>query len=125
MRKIYDGMKVDLVKKYKDLGLDNAHLKKLVADPSLRKVMLKEKSLRETSKPATSGSPCGTKHKSAAQVLMQKYSLSERLACELVGLSRVVTGTCHSPEMMRSRLEPRLSGWRAPMDDTVIAPSLA
>ena len=41
-RKIYGGMKVDHAKKYKDLELENTRLKKLVADLSLREVMLKE-----------------------------------------------------------------------------------
>ena len=49
-RKIYGGMKVDQATKYKDLGLENTRLKKLVADLPLREVMLKEV-LRETSKP--------------------------------------------------------------------------
>ena len=34
-------MQVDKAKKYKDLELENTHLKKLVADLSLREVMLK------------------------------------------------------------------------------------
>ena len=49
-RKMYGGMslkgfpsvKVDQAKKYKDLELENTRLKKLVADLSLREVMLKE-----------------------------------------------------------------------------------
>jgi putative transposase len=35
-------MQVDQAKKYKDLELENTRLKKLVADLSLREVMLKE-----------------------------------------------------------------------------------
>jgi len=35
-------MKVDQARKYKDLELENIRLKKLVADLSLREVMLKE-----------------------------------------------------------------------------------
>ena len=41
-RKIYGGMKIDQARKYKDLELENTRLKKLVADLSLREVMLKE-----------------------------------------------------------------------------------
>jgi putative transposase len=41
-RKIYGGMKVDQACKYKDLELKNTRLRKLVADLSLREVMLKE-----------------------------------------------------------------------------------
>ena len=41
-RKIYGGMKVDQARKYKDLEAENTRLKKLVADLSLREVMLKE-----------------------------------------------------------------------------------
>ncbi|MEI8077966.1 MAG: IS3 family transposase [Betaproteobacteria bacterium] len=79
-RKIYGGMKVDQARKYKDLELENTRLKKLVADLSLREVMLKEVIKGKLLSPA--------KRKTAAQVLMNKYSTSERLACELVGLSR-------------------------------------
>ncbi|MBU3618190.1 IS3 family transposase [Polynucleobacter paneuropaeus] len=79
-RKIYGGMKVDQARKYKDLELENTRLKKLVADLSLREVMLKEVIKGKLLSPA--------KRKTAAQVLLQKYSTSERLACELVGLSR-------------------------------------
>ena len=39
--KIYVGMKIDQAKKYKDLEVENTRLKKLVADLSLREVMLK------------------------------------------------------------------------------------
>jgi len=39
---MYGGMKVDQARKYKDLELENTRLKKLVADLSLREVMLKE-----------------------------------------------------------------------------------
>jgi cell shape-determining protein MreC len=35
-------VKIDQAKKYKDLELENTRLKKLVADLSLREVMLKE-----------------------------------------------------------------------------------
>lgn len=41
-RKMYGGMKADQAKKFKDLEQENAGLKKLVADLSLRKVMLQE-----------------------------------------------------------------------------------
>ncbi|WP_150114210.1 IS3 family transposase [Polynucleobacter yangtzensis] len=79
-RKIYGGMKLDQAKKFKELEQENTRLKKLVADLSLREVMLKEVNQGKLLSPA--------KRKTAAQVLMQKYSTSERLACELVGLSR-------------------------------------
>jgi putative transposase len=41
-KKMYGGMKVDQSKKYKELKQENTRLKKLVADLSLREVMLKE-----------------------------------------------------------------------------------
>lgn len=41
-RKMFGGMKVDQAKKYKDLEQESTLLKKLVADLSLREVMLKE-----------------------------------------------------------------------------------
>ncbi|MCE7530492.1 IS3 family transposase [Polynucleobacter sp. IMCC 29146] len=79
-RKIYGGMKVDQAKKYKDLELENTRLKKLVADLSLREVMLKEVIKGKLLSP--------TRRKNAAQLLMDKYLISERSACSLVGLSR-------------------------------------
>jgi putative transposase len=41
-RKMYGGMKEDQAKKFKDLEQENARLKRLVADLSLREVMLQE-----------------------------------------------------------------------------------
>ncbi|WP_143070215.1 IS3 family transposase [Polynucleobacter asymbioticus] len=79
-RKIYGGMQVDQAKKYKDLELENTRLKKLVADLSIREVMLKEVIKGKLLSP--------TRRKSAAQLLMDRYNISERTACSLVGLSR-------------------------------------
>lgn len=41
-RKIYGGLKVDQARKLKEIEAENARLKKLVADLSLREAMLKE-----------------------------------------------------------------------------------
>lgn len=41
-KKEYGGLKVDQAKKYKDLERENARLRKIVADLSLEKAMLKE-----------------------------------------------------------------------------------
>lgn len=41
-RKMYGSMEIDQAKKYKELEQENTRLKKLVADLSLREVMLKE-----------------------------------------------------------------------------------
>lgn len=41
-RKMYGGLRVDQAKKFKDLEVENARLKRLVADLSLREVMLQE-----------------------------------------------------------------------------------
>jgi len=41
-RKMYGGMKADQAKIFRELEAENARLKKLVADLSLREVMLKE-----------------------------------------------------------------------------------
>jgi cell division protein FtsB len=41
-RKMYGGMRSDQAKKFKDLEQENARLKRLVADLSLREVMLQE-----------------------------------------------------------------------------------
>jgi putative transposase len=42
LRKMYGGMRSDQAKKFKDLEQENARLKKLVAELSLREVMLQE-----------------------------------------------------------------------------------
>jgi len=41
-RKIYGGLKVDQARKFKEIEAENARLKKLVAELSLREAMLKE-----------------------------------------------------------------------------------
>ena len=41
-RKVYGGLKVDQARKFKDIEAENARLKKLVAEISLREAMLKE-----------------------------------------------------------------------------------
>lgn len=41
-RKIYGGLKVDQVKRIKEIEVENVRLKKLVAELSLREAMLKE-----------------------------------------------------------------------------------
>ena len=41
-RKIYGGLKVDQAKRFKEIEVENARLKKLVAELSLREAMLKE-----------------------------------------------------------------------------------
>lgn len=41
-RKIYGGLKVDQARKFKEVEAENARLKKLVAELSLREAMLKE-----------------------------------------------------------------------------------
>ena len=41
-RKIYGGLKIDQARKFKEMEAENARLKKLVAELSLREAMLKE-----------------------------------------------------------------------------------
>ena len=41
-RRIYGGLKVDQARKFKEIEAENARLKKLVAELSLREAMLKE-----------------------------------------------------------------------------------
>lgn len=41
-RKIYGGLRVDQARKFKEIEAENARLKKLVAELSLREAMLKE-----------------------------------------------------------------------------------
>lgn len=41
-RKIYGGLRVDQAKKFKEIEAENARLKKLVAELSLREAMLKD-----------------------------------------------------------------------------------
>lgn len=81
-RKIYGGLKVDQAKKFKELEAENARLKKLVAEISLREAMLKEVVRGKLLSPA--------RRKAAAQMLIERFHTSERKACVLVGLSRTV-----------------------------------
>src|SRR6185312_10502631 len=67
-RKIYGGLKVDQAKRFKEIEAENARLKKLVAELSLREAM----------------------RKAAVKMLMEQFHASERKACALVGLSRTV-----------------------------------
>jgi len=41
-RRIYEGLKVDQARRFKEIEAENARLKKLVAELSLREAMLKE-----------------------------------------------------------------------------------
>ena len=52
-RKEYGGLRVDLARRFKELEKENIRLKRLVADLSLDKAILKDALPRETCKPGT------------------------------------------------------------------------
>ncbi len=74
-RKEYGGLDLDQAKKMKALERENAHLKRLVADLSLEKQVLKDIVSPERRRQAVVGA-------------REKYQLSERHACRLVGQPR-------------------------------------
>ena len=82
-------------------------MKKLVADLSLLEVMLKE-GIKGNYKSATKGSPCGTIRKNAAQMVMDKYQISERAACGLVGLSRTTWRHLPIPRDDETKMRPKV-----------------
>jgi hypothetical protein len=57
----FPSVKVDQAKNYKDLEVENTRLKKLVANLSLREVMLKEV-IKGSSKLTSNGSPFSDNH---------------------------------------------------------------
>ena len=78
-RKEYGGLRLEQAKRMKDLEKENGRLKRLVADLSLEKQVLRT-SPRETCKPR-SASAGGRRARA-------KYRLSERHACRLVDQPR-------------------------------------
>ncbi|WP_412778669.1 IS3 family transposase [Rhodococcus qingshengii] len=109
----YGGMKSDDAKRLKELEKENARLKKMVADQALDLDMLKEL------KPGKLVSP--DRRRRAVEVLRERFGVSERRACAVVGQSRSVQRRRRSVdetekvlrEKLReiSRKHPRW-GWR-------------
>ncbi|HJL62898.1 MAG TPA: IS3 family transposase [Candidatus Marinimicrobia bacterium] len=81
-RKQYGGMKVEQARRFKELEAENARLKKLVADLSLDKEILKEAASKKLLSPA--------KRKRVIIHVQQRFSkiVSERRACKVLGQPR-------------------------------------
>ncbi|NIM90213.1 MAG: IS3 family transposase [Candidatus Aminicenantes bacterium] len=79
-RKDYGGMRVDQAKRLKELELENARLKKLVADLSLDNAILKEASPGKLLSPA--------KKSRAVSHVCKVLAVSERKACQVLGQPR-------------------------------------
>ena len=82
-RREYGGLSVDQAKRLKQLENENNRLKKLVADLSLEKQVLKDIASGGSTKLV---SP--ERRRQAVDAARQKYGLSERLACRIVGQPR-------------------------------------
>ena len=78
-RSEYGGMKLDQVKRLKELEVENARLRKAVSDLTLDKLILKE-AARETSKPLAPAS--------CVEHIRRELHVSERRACVALGQHR-------------------------------------
>ena len=80
-RKEYGGMKVDQAKRLKELEVENSRLKKLVADLTLDKDILKEAASKKLLSPA--------KRRILIKRIQERFShVSQRRACKILGQSR-------------------------------------
>ncbi|MES2032077.1 MAG: IS3 family transposase [Pseudomonadota bacterium] len=79
-RKEYGGLELDQAKRMKDLERENIRLKRLVADLSLEKQVLKDVAFGKLISPK--------RRRQAVEGIRGKYGLSERQACRIVGQHR-------------------------------------
>ncbi|MGZ9111909.1 MAG: IS3 family transposase [Rhodoplanes sp.] len=79
-RKEYGGLEIDQAKRMKDLERENVRLKRLVADLSLEKQVLKDIAFGKLVSPE--------RRRQAVERVRGKYGLSERHACRMVGQPR-------------------------------------
>ncbi|MEI8178859.1 IS3 family transposase [Aestuariivirga sp.] len=79
-RKEYGGLNVEQARKLKQLEQENGRLKKLVADLSLEKQVLKDIAGGKLVSPE--------RRRQAVDAAQDKYHLSERIACRIVGQPR-------------------------------------
>ncbi|MDO8978179.1 MAG: IS3 family transposase [Bradyrhizobiaceae bacterium PARB1] len=79
-RKEYGGLELDQAKRMKDLERENVRLKRLVADLSLEKQVLKDVAFGKLVSPE--------RRRQAVEGIRGKYGLSERQACRIVGQPR-------------------------------------
>ena len=79
-RKEYGGLDLDQARRMKELEKENVRLKRLVADLSLEKQVLKDICLGKLVSPE--------RRRQAVERIREKYGLSERQACRIVGQPR-------------------------------------
>ena len=86
-RKEYGGLKTDQVKRLKELEKENERLRKAVSDLTLEKLTLRERPPREPKvRAAKRLSP--TRRRRCADHIRQKFGVSERFACRVLGQHR-------------------------------------
>ncbi|MCH7901741.1 MAG: IS3 family transposase [Acidobacteria bacterium] len=117
-RNSYGGMKASQVKRFKELEAENTRLKRLLAEAELDKAMLKELGRGKMVTP--------DRRRRAVMVLQERFGVSQRRACRVVGQHRSTQRREPRPEpvedeKLRRRLRrfarrhPRL-GWRKAHD---------
>ncbi|MDP6336766.1 MAG: IS3 family transposase [Nitrospinaceae bacterium] len=79
-RKEYGGLRVDQAKRFKELEKENIRLKRLVADLSLDKAILKDAAFGKLVSPA--------RRREMVENAMEYYGVSERKACRVLGQCR-------------------------------------
>ncbi|WP_156369280.1 IS3 family transposase [Aureimonas sp. Leaf324] len=79
-RKEYGGLKVDQVKRLKELEKENERLRKAVSDLTLEKLILKEAAFGKLVSPS--------RRRQCIKHVMKKFNVSERLACRVLGQHR-------------------------------------
>ncbi|WAJ26113.1 IS3 family transposase [Antarcticirhabdus aurantiaca] len=79
-RKEYGGLKVDQVKRLKELEKENERLRKAVSDLTLEKLILKEAAFGKLVSPA--------RRRQCIEHVMKKHGVKERLACRVLGQHR-------------------------------------
>ncbi|HJO48449.1 MAG TPA: IS3 family transposase [Candidatus Scalindua sp.] len=101
-RKRYGGMKVEQAKRFKELEAENARLKKLVADLSLNKEILKEAASKKLLSPA--------KRRRVIMHVQKAFprNVSQRRACKVLGQPRSTQRYCGGNSGDEERLVQRI-----------------
>ncbi|WP_299845300.1 IS3 family transposase [uncultured Jannaschia sp.] len=79
-RKEFGGLKTDQVKRLKELEKENERLRKAVSDLTLEKLILREAAFGKLLSPA--------RRRACVDHVRQKFSVSERIACRVLGQHR-------------------------------------
>ena len=113
-RKEFGGLKLDQAKRLKELEKENGRLKRLVAELSLEKQVLRE---------VAQGNLSPERRRRAVEHARQRYGLSERHACRLLGQGRGTQRYVPTLRQDEDALSARSSRWPASTDGTATAGS--